>query len=205
MLRKTLSFLAVSLLVTAIPVASNAHSADQTQVLKRAFSRGGHIEMHLQAGEYQIRRCSEDKIHVEWTARSSKLDKVKVDLSGDAEKAKLNVRTPDNGDVHVIIEVPATTNLYVRLTAGDLNIEGIEGDKDIASHAGDINLDVGDPTSYGPVDASVSIGDLTAEAFNTTKEGFHNHLRLNGTGRYTLHAHVGAGDLRLYGKKKEAA
>jgi hypothetical protein len=161
--------------------------------------------MHLQAGDYQIRRSNEDKIHVEWTAKSSKLDRVKVDLSGSASNAKLTVRTPDNGDVRVIIEVPATTNLYVRLTAGDLNLEGVAGDKDIESHAGDVNVDVGDPTSYGLVVASVNIGDLTAEAFNTSKDGFHNTLHLNGVGRYKLHAHVGVGDLRLYGKKKEPA
>ena len=105
----------------------------------------------------------------------------------------------------MIIEVPATTNLFVRLTAGDLNVEGIEGDKDIASHAGDVNVDVGDPTSYGPVDASVNIGDLTASAFNVSKDGFHNGLHLSGGGRYRLRAHVGVGDLVLSGKKKDPA
>ena len=204
MLRKTLSFLAVSLLLSAAPSFSRAQSATPPQVVNRAFSQGGHIEMHLQAGDYQIRRGKEDTIHVEWTARSSsKLDRVKVDLSGDTSKANLKVTTPDNGDVHVIIELPVTTHIYVRLTAGDLNIEGIEGDKNVELHAGDANIDVGDPDSYGPVDASVSIGDLTADAFHVSKDGFHNHLRLNGSGRYTLHAHVGAGDLVLSGKKKE--
>jgi putative adhesin len=205
MLRKTLSFVAVSLLIGGVSALSCAQTIPQTQVLNRVFARGGRVEMHLQAGEYQIRRCVEDKIHVEWTADSSKLAKVRVDLSTDITNAKLKIRTPSNGHVHVIIEVPATTNLYVRMTAGDLNVEGIEGDKDIASHAGDVNIDVGDPASYDPVDASVNIGDLTAEAFNISKEGFHNTLHLNGGGRYTLRTHVGVGDLRLSGKKKEAA
>jgi DUF4097 and DUF4098 domain-containing protein YvlB len=203
MLRKSLFFLVLSLLLAGVPALSRAQSTSPSQVVNRAFSQGGFIQMHLQAGDYQIRRSTEDKIHVEWTARSSKVDRVKVDLTSSAGKADLTVETPDNGDVHVIIEVPATTNLFIRLTAGDLNVEGIAGDKNIESRAGDMNIDVVDPTSYGTVDASVTLGDLTAEAFNVSKGGIHNTLRLNGSGRYTLHAHVDAGDLRLYGKKKE--
>lgn len=202
MCRKSLSFLTVTLLAAASAPAK-AQSAPPPQVVNRAFSQGGFVQMHLQAGDYQIRRSKEDKIHLEWTAKSSKLDQVKVNLTSSAGKAELTVKTPDNGDVHVIIEVPTTTNLYVRLTAGDLSIEGIEGDKDLASHVGDMNVDVGDPSTYGPVEASVNIGDLTAGAFNTSKDGFHNTLHLRGTGRYSLRAHVGVGDLVLSGRKKE--
>src|SRR4051812_25142691 len=89
------------------------------------------------------------------------------------------------------------SNLKVRLTAGDLTIGDIEGDKDIQSHAGDMTIDVGNPASYGPVDASVNIGDLKGDAFDVSKDGFHNRFERNGSGKYRLHAHVGVGDLRL--------
>jgi hypothetical protein len=202
---KAFSLLSLTAFTLLAFAPSEAQSVEQPQVLNRPFSQEGRVEMQLQHGDYQIRRSKEDKIHVEWRAKSSKLDQVKVELSTNGGKGKLSVQTPDSGDVHMIIEVPATTNLYVRLSAGDLNIEGISGDKDIESHAGDVTVDVGDPDSYGLVDASVNIGDLTAGAFNVAKSGFHNNLRLNGTGRYTLHAHVDVGDLVLYGKKKEPA
>lgn len=205
MRNKFLSLLSLTSLFLCTSSAATAQSTQLPQVVNRAFSQGGRVEMHLEAGDYQIRRCKEDKIHVEWTAKSSKSDQVKVDLSGSDKDAKLTIKTPSNGNVHVIIEVPATTNLYVRLTAGDLNLSGVDGDKDLASHAGDMNIDVGDPDSYGSVNASVNFGDLSAEAFHVSKGGIHNNLSLNGTGRYSLRAHVGAGDLRLTGKKKDAA
>ena len=104
---------------------------------------------------------------------------------------------PINNGPSIVIEVPKSSNLYVRLPFGDLNIEGVSGDKDVEMHAGDLNIEVGNPADYGHVDASVNAGDLSAGPFGETKDGLFRSFEKSGTGRYRLHAHVGAGDLNL--------
>jgi hypothetical protein len=67
--------------------------------------------------------------------------------------------------------LPTRSGLRVRLTAGDLTVEGIEGNKDIESHAGDLTIDVGRAEDYHRVDASLWAGDLQAPPFNVSKGG----------------------------------
>jgi hypothetical protein len=99
--------------------------------------------------------------------------------------------------------VPTQADLYVRLTAGDLRVESIRGNKDIELHAGDVDIDVGRPEDYQHVDASVWAGDLTAAPFHVNKGGLFRSFDWNGNGRYRLHARLKAGDLRLSSKSIE--
>lgn len=72
------------------------------------------------------------------------------------------------------------------------------GDKDVELHAGDLNLEVGQPGDYSHVDGSIRVGDLNAPAFGINKGGpFGSFTKGNPGGKYRLHAHVGAGDLVL--------
>ena len=86
------------------------------------------------------------------------------------------------------------------LTAGDLTVDGIEGNKDIESHAGDLTIDVGRAEDYSHVDAALWAGDLEAPPFNVSKGGLFRSFDWKGGGAYTLHAHLKAGDLRLVAK-----
>ena len=194
---KTLCLPLLAVAFLAINAYSQTDSTSQPQVLNHAFAANGHVQLHLEAGEYEIRPSKEDKIHIEWTAKSSALAKVKAAMTVTGNAANVTVKTPNNSDVRVIIEVPAKTGMFVRLSAGELTMKGIEGDKDVESHAGDVNLQVGAPELYGEVDASVKVGDLDAEAFSVSKGGIARSFRTSGKGKYKLHAHVGAGDLRL--------
>jgi hypothetical protein len=103
----------------------------------------------------------------------------------------------------VTIQVPTRSDLYVRLTAGDMTVERVEGNKDIEAHAGDLNIDVIRAEDYHTVDASIWAGDLTARPFNVTKEGLFRSFDWKGHGPYRLHAHLKAGDLRLFSKLAE--
>jgi hypothetical protein len=80
---------------------------------------------------------------------------------------------------------------------GDLNVEGIEGDKDVELTGGSLTLRAGNPQDYGPVDASVYAGGLNPGPFADSQGGLFNSFKRQGPGRYRLHAHVGAGDLTL--------
>jgi hypothetical protein len=85
----------------------------------------------------------------------------------------------------------------VRLTAGNLEIAGIKGDKDIEANAGNLNINVGSSNDWGDVDASVTAGDIHAPAFQAAKGGLFRSLSWKGPGKYRLHAHLTAGDINL--------
>jgi hypothetical protein len=104
---------------------------------------------------------------------------------------------PNNG-VRLRIEVPKHSNLTVRCTAGDLNVSGVVGDKDVEINAGNLTISVGDPADYRHADASIWAGDLRASVFGVSKDGlFRSFERNNDRGKYQLHAHLMAGDLTL--------
>ena len=189
-------------LTLCLVAASSTFAQTQTSPtsLERAASPGGSVRLHLSAGGYTVRPSSDNKIHVRWSTRYDEdLASVKVKIEVNDREAVIHTSGPHN-NFRVEIEIPARSRLYARLTAGELRIQGIEGSKDVESHAGEIDIDVGNPASYGRVDASVYFGDLNAEAFRVSKGGIARSFTWQGGGEYRLHAHVGAGELRLYSR-----
>jgi hypothetical protein len=112
-------------------------------------------------------------------------------------KATLRSSGPRN-HFAVTIRIPARSNLDVRLTAGDLHIEGIEGNKTIRSRAGDIDVDLVRSADYAHVTGSLWAGDLHAEPLGVSKGGLFRSFDWRGTGRYSLSVRLLAGDVRLY-------
>lgn len=163
---------------------------------------GGTVRMKLSAGMYEIRPGSDDnKIRMRWTTkRPEQLKKVQaiVDLKGSEA---LITTQGSKQDFHVEIELPARTDLVVRLSAGDIDIRGMEGNKDVECHAGDISIEIGRAQDYRQIDASVKVGDIEAPPISISKGGFFRSTTWRGTGKYSLHAHVGAGSLTLLGAK----
>jgi hypothetical protein len=102
-----------------------------------------------------------------------------------------------NNEVQMTIEIPKSSDLYIRMPFGDLTVEGVSGDKDVELHAGDLSIEVGAAADYAHVDASVLTGDLEARPFGESHGGLFRSFQKSGTGRYKLHAHLGAGDLTL--------
>ena len=177
--------------------AAAAQTATQPGHAEQAFANNGRVNLDLSAGEYEIRSGATDKIVVNYSTHDPEHDRdVEVKFVGGHDSTHLTVNGPHN-NFHATIEVPPQTDLYVRLSAGDMRIRGIEGNKDVESHAGDLIIDVGHASDYAAVDASVHAGDINAGAFNVEKGGLFRSFRLRGTGKYRLHAHLGAGDLTL--------
>ena len=76
-------------------------------------------------------------------------------------------------------------------------MSGIEGDKDIESNAGQVNINIGKPQDYRAIDASVTSGDSEARALRGIGAGPVHSLNATGPGKYRLHVHLGAGQIRL--------
>jgi hypothetical protein len=95
------------------------------------------------------------------------------------------------------IEVPKSSDLYVRMVAGDLNVRGVTGDKNVEVHFGQLTMEIGAPSEIARVEASVNSGDLEAPSFNVSKGGLFRSFERSGPGKYHVYAHVGAGQLDL--------
>ncbi len=188
--------------IAASPSAQSPSSARPSDSLERPFTQNGRIRMDLSAGEYQISGSTDRRIHIEWSVREAdQLSKVhaRADVHGSDASIATDGPSHNNG-VRFVIHVPERSDLYVRMTAGDIRIEDVRGNKDVELHAGDARIDVGRAEDYHRVDASVWAGDLHAAPFNVIKGGLFRSFDWSGKGPYRLHARLKAGDLRLYAK-----
>ena len=157
------------------------------------------LSLDLRSGDYKITASNGEKISVRTTGdRAEKGREVSLTFKHMNNHADLRMTGgPINNGPSILIEVPKSSNLYVRLPFGDLDIQGVSGDKDVELHAGDLNIEVGNPADYAHVDASVGAGDISAAPFGETRDGLFRSFEKTGPGHYRLHAHIGAGDLNL--------
>jgi hypothetical protein len=173
-----------------------AGTVAEATVTERVFMSGGTVRLDLAAGEYEIVASKDNHIRVSWDDRGKDAD-VTLRIDVNASRATVRTETPWKDGPTIRIELPRRTNMVVRLTAGDLRIKGIEGSKDVSARAGDVIISVGPREQYRYVKASVSVGDLTSDAFNVNKDGLFRSFEWTGTGQYELRAQLMAGDLKL--------
>jgi DUF4097 and DUF4098 domain-containing protein YvlB len=185
----------ISAVAAALAVAAPVLA--QTKTEDKAFVSGGKVDIHLEAGDYEVRASRDNHIRV--TLTGDRRDTV-VETVVNGTHADVTVRNVPrfNNTLHVVIEVPKVSDVAIRLSAGDLDVDEITGSKDIESMAGDVKIAVGNPDNYSKVDASVTIGDLSAGPFGEPKGSFLSHsVNWTGNGRHTLRAKLGTGDLKL--------
>jgi predicted small lipoprotein YifL len=163
----------------------------------KPFVAGGKIEFDLDGGAYEIKAASDNHIRV---AVSGTTGNAKVDVGIDGSNANIKVKDTPHGNFHAVVEVPSKSEIVVRLTGGELTIDEITGNKDVESYAGNVRIAVGDPNEYARVDAAVKAGEIKAQPFGGSKSGLLQDFRWSGGGKYTLRAHLGAGNLVLGGQ-----
>jgi hypothetical protein len=174
---------------------SGLHSAQQE------FISGGTIRLHLEAGGYTITPSDSKNIVVTCHANSEEqLKRVKVEIKRTGTSADIYVSETPHNNFQATIEVPRSSNLWARLSAGELVVEDVEGDKNVQVLAGRIQIDVPHPEVYGHRDASVTTGSIEASAFDVSKGGLFRSFEQRGPGKYRLHAHVITGEIDLRGK-----
>ena len=191
----------LSAIVAILGVIVSAQDAHTSGSLERPFSANGRVQMDLVAGDYRITGGPQDRVRIDWSVRDAAA-LANVRARADVRDHQLSITTngPSSKGLKFTIQLPNQTDLYVRLTAGDLTIEDIRGNKDVELRAGDLRIDVGRADDYNKVDASLWAGDLTASAFQIFKGGLFRSFEWTGKGAYRLHAHLMAGDLYLYSK-----
>lgn len=157
---------------------------------------GALLKLELSSGNYRIESGVADRLIIQSFAKNpQEQKKVRFGLTATRQEAQVKVSGPSHVDVS--IQIPKNVNLSVRLNGGRLTLTGIEGDKDIESNAGQLNINIGNAQDYRAIDASVNIGDIEARALPGIGVGPVHSLNATGPGKYRLHVHVGSGQIRL--------
>lgn len=197
------SIFAAALVGTAL-IAGSAMDAQQdsrpSNSLERGFVANGRISMDLSAGEYRITGNPENRIRMTWSVRNAgRLSSVMARADVRGSEARIVTDGPSN-NFKVDIQVPSKADLYVRLTAGELRLDRVEGSKDVELHAGEMRIDVNRAEDYHSVDASIWAGEIHADPFNVRKDGLFRSFDWKGNGPYRLHARLKAGEVWLSAK-----
>jgi hypothetical protein len=171
---------------TATPGSAPRVEAD------KPFAPGGTITLQLAAGSYDVRAAADGHIRV---TLSGNIGDTKVDVTTIEGRAEVVVKDTPHNNFHAVIDVPGTSELVTRLTAGEITLAAITGNKDIESGAGNVTIDIADPTQYAEVDASLKAGEINAAPFGGSKSGVLPHFTWSGQGKYKLRVSLGAGNL----------
>lgn len=191
-------FLALLSLNTALLCAQGADiEARNRTPVEAKFSPGGQLNLHLCSSGVDLKGIDENLVRVSYRSERDRTDEVRVRLETSGSNAYVRVRGCPHNNFRLTVELPKSSDLYVRMFAGELNIKGITGNKDVQLHAGQLTMEIGQPADYAHVDASVSSGELDAAPFDVNKGGLFRSFDRSGPGKYRLHAHVGAGELDL--------
>jgi hypothetical protein len=169
----------------------------QSSPIEKTFQSDGRVYMRLSAGEYLIEPRQDDKLVVAWEVRDpSDARYAKAGIGIEGRDARIETEGPSNG-FDVKIGVPVRSDLFVKLTAGELTVKGVEGHKDLKALAGEIRIDVDDSAVYRSVDAAVMAGEIQARAFGGHKGGLFRAFEWKGDGKYDLKARLTAGEIHL--------
>jgi hypothetical protein len=162
------------------------------------FASGGRLRLHARSGEVRVIGVDENKISVELSGkRAREARDLRVRFEEKNGTTDLRISGGPRKEVIMTIRIPHNTDLYARVPFGEVHVENVAGNKDIELHAGDLTVAVGNASDYSHVDASVYSGEVDGEPFGESHGGLFRSFHREGTGRYRLHAHVGAGQVTL--------
>ena len=199
--QKTVVSLLCSIALVALPVSA----ADKTEISERGVPHfeaqlhaGARIALHIRSGAVRIVGSDEGKLTVNISGRNkNKIDDLRYRFTSSSGSAELYVSGGPRNDLDIEVRIPRNSELYARIPAGDVTIENITGSKDVELRAGDLTISVGNPADYSHVEASVIAGDISASPFGEDHGGLFRSFHKSGPGKFTLYAHVTAGDLTL--------
>jgi hypothetical protein len=189
--------LALATALTGIAYAEIAGSCDQ--VFTAAIQAGKLIELDLRAGNIEVFGTPELELRVAChlddpsTARD-----IRIDFAPNAKGGRLRITGGPNNGVRLRIYVPQRSDLDLDCSAGNVDIKGVEGNKDLGLRAGNLTVNDDKPRDYYQVEASVTAGNVNAPRFGGEKSGLFRSFKANNSGgKYQLKAHVTAGNIEI--------
>ncbi len=166
------------------------------------------LRIHSRPAGLEIVGTDQAAIHVSCTSGDEgDAQRIRLRFQGNQDDETLTIAGDlhEENNVRVRIEVPRKTSLRVEMSAGEVKVEEIAGDKDINLYAGQITISSTRPWDYRSVDVSVSIGEVNAPVYGAQKGGFFRGItKETADGEYSLHAHVITGEIDLLGRSARA-
>jgi DUF4097 and DUF4098 domain-containing protein YvlB len=166
------------------------------------------LRVHSRPAGLEIVGTDQAAIHVSCTSGDEDdAQRIRIQFQGNQDDETLTIGGDlrKGNNVRVRIEVPRKTSLRVEMSAGEVKVEEIAGDKDINLYAGQITISSTRPWDYRSVDVSVSIGEVNAPVYGAQKGGFFRGItKETADGEYSLHAHVITGQIELLGRSAHA-
>jgi hypothetical protein len=163
------------------------------------FPSGGSLGLHIRSAEIHIVGSDDNKVAVHaGGTEGRRATNITARFERSGNSGELHISGGPHNNLTITVRVPRHSNLFVRIPAGEAEVNDITGDKDIEMHAGELRIAVGNPAEYAHVAASVTSGDIDAAPFGESHGGLFRSFEKSGSGKYRLVAHVGAGQLTLY-------
>jgi DUF4097 and DUF4098 domain-containing protein YvlB len=166
------------------------------------------LRVHSRPAGLEIVGTDQATIHVSCTSGDEDdAQLIRIQFQGNQDDETLTIAGDlrKGNNVRVRIEVPRKTSLRVEMSAGEVKVEEIAGDKDIDLYAGQITISSIRPWDYRRVDVSVTIGEVNAPVYGAQKGGFFRGItKETADGEYSLHAHVITGQIELLGRSAHA-
>jgi hypothetical protein len=189
-----LAILAAVCLFPACALDVDAGPDDPPQTVEKPFGEGGSIDVQIDKGDCDITKASSGSIRV---TMSGHVRSATAEVTVNGQRATVAIRQAPLSRFRCRVEVPPAEALTVSMGGGDLRVGNIATKTDVQSGAGDTDIYVGEQSEYASVDAAVGAGDLAAGPFGGGQSGISPKFNWSGSGKRTLSAHLGAGDLRL--------
>jgi len=156
------------------------------------------LRLHVRSGEILIVGTDDHKMTVDLAGKNvDKIQDVKGRFLVAKNVAEFHLTGGPKNELQIIIHVPRNLDLTARISAGEVSVQDVEGNKDLELGAGQLTVGVNRPQDYGQVDMSVNIGQVDAEIFGDSKGGLFRSISKDAGGKYRLHAHVGTGQLSV--------
>lgn len=161
-----------------------------------SYALGGarELELHTTAGSVRVVVGADDRVRVHGGHRDRD-EPPQVSYTVRRGVGELAVRGHD--ELELVVEVPRTLALAVRMTAGELEVGRIEGDLDLRLRAGRVTIDAADAAEYADIDVSVVTGEIVWDAANVRHGGLFRSYDRSGTGRAKLRVRVLAGSVDI--------
>lgn len=206
---KTLDILAGAILFACNLVCFSQSDVPCGQTLDAPLRSSAMLTIDSRPAGIEIVGTDQEAIHISCTADDTDSARsILLRLSGTPAHAKLTITGAylKHGNLQIRVEVPRKTNLGVQMSAGQVKVDEIVGDKDIQLYAGQITISSAHEWDYRNVNASVDIGQVNAQVYGADKGGFFRVFRKeNAGGEYRLHAHITTGQIDLLGTDAHAA
>jgi DUF4097 and DUF4098 domain-containing protein YvlB len=184
-------------LLVLVPLCYAKDKYSETKAQEWNIADGAKLDVQLRFGDLHVISTDDAHLSIRYTTHSTHADfsrKVQARFLVTPNSATLKLTAPRDGSVDVELRVPSRSDLHVRVSAGDVSIDPVQGSLDVETHAGDIRIRLPEHVDLGVLDASTHAGDVNAP-FGKPHGWIGGKLDYDGGGKYRIHAHTFAGDI----------